>query len=289
MSSPSVTSIKAHFTDGYSFRILIDYLKMYHDEGRFIFDSNTIQFKRSNGKGNPDDSKTYRPAEVINEVLINTKELVVYEFNETSPVIIGVDMGTLKNALSDVGKKDSISITMIRGYDSFTIQKLDSNVDSNGIEVKIKQVEDELYDTDEYKRQINDPNFVTPLTDFAKKCKPISTGCEYIYLHQYSKGLRMEKVGAGVSSSRYFNFGKVDDAVISNGTGPKIIIKGMTESKIIEKIKIRAENIKSLAKLNNISQSSNIRFFFEDSGEKPVRISCSIGCYGLIISHLVGI
>jgi hypothetical protein len=274
-------SIIAHFYDAYSLRILIDYLKTSHDVGNFIFAKDYIMFKRSNAKGDKNvDEKSFKPAEIINEVILNPKELVFYEFNETEPKVVGVDIATFKASLIDIGKKDAIRISLLKNDDHFNIQKLDSNVDSNGIRVPLKRVEDEEFELDEYKREIKNPNFVTPLADFAKKCKPISSNCEFIYLHQYLKGLKMEKISTGIIGDRYYKFGIFEENTISNSSGVKIVVKGNTdESKIIEKIKIRSEYVKNLGKLNNMSQFTNIRFYFEDD----------IGCYGHLISHLVGI
>jgi hypothetical protein len=275
MSSKYV--FRAQFCYAYSLRILIEYLRTYHEDGQFIFAENVITFRRSNARGSINDEKNYKSADVINEVSIYVKELVLYEFNEPGPVKIGIDMSMFKTALGDVGKKDSILITMLRGSNALIIQKLDTNTNSNASSVPLKMVEDDHTEVEQYVRPLHNPNFVTPLADFAKKCKPISTGCEHIYLHQYKSGLRMERIGIGTSTERYYNFGKVGEESETD------------DCKIIERIKIRSENIKNLCKLNNISQESNVKFFFEDVPGKPVRLACNVGTYGIVICTQVGL
>lgn len=292
MSSARQYSFIAQFVDAYSFRIMIEYLKLYCDEGIFIFTKDNIIFRRSNEKGNKDlDPAKYKEPDLINEILLNVKELVYYEFNELENLSVGVDMTTFKNALADVGKKDVIKWSFECKDSCFTIQKLDTNIDSNGIRVPIKKVDHEDIQLEEYTRDLSNPNFVTPLADFAKKCKPISSNCDFIYLHQYNRGLKMEKIATGSNADRYNNFGIVPENIVSNNNGIRIVLKTNqnSENKIIEKIKVRSENIKNLGKLNNISQNSNIRFYFENAGKMPVRISCNIGTYGMLITHFIGV
>lgn len=279
MTSSSIKySIVAEFAEAYSFRILLDYLKTNIEQAEFVFTNRGIFLKRADKKG-----------QLINEIIINIRELVRYELNENEGFTIGVDLTLFKDNLSDIGKKDSMRWSLVQGEDSFIIQMLghSGSYDTNGRKVKIKKVESEEYSLDEYKRQLDDPNFVTPLSDFTKKCKPISSDCNFIILHQYNRGLKMEKIGAGSVGDQYYIFGIIDENTFVNPNGLKMTIKGESETKIIDQLKISSSLIKNLSKLSNVSTGTNIRFFFE--ADRPVRISCNIGCYGTLINHMVGI
>lgn len=278
VTPPKLYSFVIDYAEAYSQRILFDFLQAGLEEGILTFSKKFITFKRANAK-----------KEVITEFIIYTRELVYYEFNEEDNFSVGIDMGACKEALSNIGKKDSIRMSLLKGDDSIIVRLMahTSGFDSNGRKIKIKVVEAEEYDLDEYKRALDEQNFVTPLGEFAKSCKPISTGCTLINLHLFEKGIKLEKVGSGTVGDSFCSFGSLDDNTIIGAGGLKIAVKSDSEPKEIENMQIRASDIKNLSKLNNISSCSNVRFYVDK--DRPLRISCNIGCYGILIQHMVGI
>jgi hypothetical protein len=285
-------SFIAVFAQAYSFRILIDYLKAVHEEGYFTFDKKSIRFIKQN-KIVKKKSGDEEGGDLVNDVIINTKELIHYEFNEDRPLNIGVDLGNFKDTINSIGKKDGIRLSLVKNDDTFNIQVMENynTSDSNGRKVVIKKI-DQLEDysnfgPSEYKRDLSEPNFVIPLVDFCKKCKTMSVNCNSIYLNQYQQGLKMEKIGKGTSGDQFSNFGIVDRPKVI--PGDRIVLKIGNDDEVstfINKLQVRAENIKNLVKLNNISSETNMRFFFENDKESAIRLSCNIGCYGSIIIHI---
>lgn len=250
----------AEFTDAYSFRILIQYLDMFYSEAEFEFRKEGIFFLRSNTK-----------EDLINEVIINPKELVRYEFNSEKPLKLGCDLSQFKSNVGSIGKNDSVRWSLKRGDDAFSTQIVGNNskdYESNAKKVKIKAVESQEFELDPYKRSIDNPNFVSPLSDFAKNCKPISKDCQAVYFNQYPKGVKIEKIVNDITPGQFNIFGTVDEKL------------DIPENRI----KISSANIKNFNKLNNLSVKSNMRFYFEK--DIPTRLSCNIGVYGILIIHM---
>jgi hypothetical protein len=250
----------AEITDAYSFRMLIQYLDTFHKEGEFIFTKDGITFLKANDK-----------QDLINDVTINPKELVRYEFNSEQPLTIGCDLSQFKTNVASIGKNDSVRWLLKKGADYFITQIVGTNskdYESNAKKVKIKNVETDDIELADYCRKINDPNFVSPLSDFAKACKPISKDCEAVCFNQYRKGVKIEKIVNEINPGQFNIFGTVDEKT----------------DIIHSKLKISSINIKNLNKLNNMSTKSNIRFYFED--EMPTRLSCNIGVYGILVIHM---
>lgn len=276
MSSSKNYSFVAEFVDAYSFRNLIEYLKCHNDEIIFIFTKDVIFCKRAN-----------KQMELINEIIINTKELVNYEFNEEENFSVGLDLTEFKESLG-VGKKDSVRILCPKKDNCIIIQYLThtGSYENNGQKVSIKKVEEENFELDEYKRAITDPNFVVPLINFTKSCKPLNTDCTYVNFYQYNKGLKIEKIGSGSNVDKFQNFGIVNDDSIMKTKSLKIVIKDDSDNKMIDQTKIRSTDVKNFSKLNNISTNTNIRFYFEK--DIPIRLSYNIGCYGSLIVHILG-
>lgn len=276
MSSSKNYSFIAEFVDAYSLRNLISYLKCHNDETLFVFTKDIIFSKTAN-----------KQTELINEIVINTRELVNYEFNEDGNFSVGLDLNEFIESLG-IGKKDSIRILCPKNDNCIIIQYLThtGSYENNGQKVLIKKVEEQNFELDEYKRAINDPNFVVPLINFTKSCKPISTDCSYVIFNQYNKGLKMEKVGTGSYVDKFQNFGIVNDDNIMKTKGLKIVIKDDSDNKMIDQVKIRSSDVKSFSKLNNISTNTNIRFYFEK--DLPIRLSCNIGCYASLLIHILG-
>jgi len=275
-------SFIAEFIDGYSFRNLFEYLKGYHDVGQFTFKSDGIHFIRSNNK-----------ADLINEFWIKAKELTLYEFNESSPITKGVDVALFKAAVAIIGKKDSVKWSLFKNSDSFNIQLMGHNnkdYDGNIQKIPIKNIEEQEIEMDECKRSLDDPNFVWPLSDVAKSCKPISTGCSHIYIYQYKKGIKIEKNINGTAGEHFCKFGRIDEKDnLDNQLSSMSISQSSTSSATVNRIKIRSENIKNLHKINNLSEKTNMRFYFEESGNQFIRLSCNIGCYGLLTIYMLNV
>jgi len=270
-------SFVANFCEAYSFRNLIEYLKAFHSEIDFVFKKDGIYILRSNAK-----------QDLINEVWINARELTYYEYNEDEEMFVrGVDTASLKTAVQLIGKKDSARFSMLKNDDSFRLQIMGFNnkdFDGNVNKIKTKAIERQEIELNDYKRSLSEQNFVVPLADFAKSCKPMSSQCNFVYLSQFPRGAKIEKITNGVSGELVNKFGIIDEKVLNSSdekTGPKLVIR----QDDIKRIKIRSENIKNLAKTNNMSGSSNMRFYFEN--EIIIRLNCNIGCYGSLTVHMV--
>jgi hypothetical protein len=277
-------SFIADFNEAYSFRMHVEFLGSVHEHGYYTFDKNHIKFIKINDKG-----------DMVTEVTIYTNDLVNYEFNEEQPLIVGVDFEDYITKVKDIGKKDSIRMSLLKNNECFNIQLIGNettiNNDCRPIKIKkIEQLEDYSDLITDYKRPLNDQNFVTPLSSFSKICKHLGTNCTHIYLHQYLKGLKMEKIGTGKSQEPHSTIGKIEEPTIITANGFNLKINDeSSNSTLIGKSKIRSKNIKDLSKLTNISSNTNVKFYFEDDVDSPIRLLYLMGCYGDIKIHMMNV
>jgi len=109
--------IEVTFSDGFSFRSLIEYLKMTSKKGNFLLSENCITFKRAREK-----------KALMNLVEIRTSHLLRYmrvrsdsSMPQDAIVAMGVDFKVLKNITKTVSKKDQLSFKIRTDIDKVFI------------------------------------------------------------------------------------------------------------------------------------------------------------------------
>jgi hypothetical protein len=269
----NIYSFIALFNDGYAFRNIFEYLKTEYNDCKFYFKRDSIYMKQLSQK-----------QDMITEIIINTSDLVQYDFYSDSDFSKGFDVSIMKAALADVGKKDSVKFSLLKNDSAFNIQIItpnNHNFDNNAKRIPIKSVDEIKIEMDEFSRKLDNPNFVWPLSDVSKNCKTISVGCDFISLSLYSKGCKLDKICGNNSVEHSCKFGKTDDTLMTGLNSPKINLK----VKPLYKLNLKSDNIKNLDKCKNFSVNTNVKFYFEEIEGAPIRLLIPIGCFGYMIFY----
>lgn len=93
-------SFVAEFSDGYSFRNMIEYLRVTNTQGNFRFGRESIKYEQANASN-----------VILNQIEIQSFELTHYEFySRTDEIIIGVTIADMRLITKTTGKKDGIRL-----------------------------------------------------------------------------------------------------------------------------------------------------------------------------------
>ena len=285
------SSFAAEFSDGYSFRNMIEYLRATNLKGAFRFSKDQIVYEQS------DENDT-----ICNKIDIATCELTYYEFNSrTDEIIIGVNISDMRVITKTIGRKDSVRL-----YKKPTEQLLyieTSSHSTRGIGRQIVNVVRPITDISvieyvmpEYSVHEKFPNCTVQMADFAKTCTSMgSLKCSFVTIHGLPKGAIFEGMTEGSMSGRIERFGideeyipttqSVNDSSrynfkLSMPTGPKPRLVVKNEIAPLVKIKVKMCTVKALAKLNNLSSAGIIKFYME--ANNPLKLVCRIGAYGTL-------
>lgn len=270
----------AEFSDGYSLRNLIEYLKASNTTtGRLIFARDRISFVRSNHQ-----------ATVLNEVVFRTYDLPRYYYNSEEPTIVfGANMTNIRPITRSIGKKDSARLFMQKGDSRLYIQILSQNAKAlsrENVNVIVSQnVDPEGYDLEEYVRSVDRPNCSVPCHDFTKMCGAMnSLKCSYVTAQGFENGMTFIGMIEGNIFGRVDRFGEcgtglTDMPLLNAAPGESSSAGGAQPS-----IRISISIIKALSKINNLTSNGNIRMYFEQ--DRPLKLVCNVGTYGQLDIYL---
>lgn len=266
----------ATFYDGVIFRNLIDYLKGTTKIAYLVFTAKTITHVQSDPGLN-----------WLNDVTINTIDLLEYKFSSTVPkIVIGIELDRLRERMK-IGKKDSIRIYKKANDDNIYVQDITATIsDSTGINYfQSSSLEKmEMYEEiPEYTRAEDNPNFVVPAPELAKDFR------QMIALNTKNKDNKCIFRGYNstlvVSLSGQINGGKFKKYGQATEDSDTITVKNKNNEEIGTFL-VPNNLIKLWIKLGSISDTSMIRFFFEE--DKPMKIVCRIGYFGTLRIYVKG-
>lgn len=277
----------AEFSDGYSLRNLIEYLKASNTTtGRLIFSRDRITFVRSNYQ-----------ATVLNEVVFRTYDLPRYIYNSDQPnIVFGANMNNIRPITRSIGKKDSARLFMQKGDTRLYIQIISQNAKAlsrENVNVIVSQnVEPEGYDLEEYVRSVDRPNCSVPCHDFTKMCGAMnSLKCSYVTAKGFENGMTFIGMIEGNIFGRVDRFGECGSALTLTDlplqsmsmTGAAGNSGGGASSQQ-PVIRISISIVKALSKINNLTSNGNIRMYFES--DRPLKLVCNVGTYGQLNIYL---
>lgn len=296
LTTDPTSSFVAEFSDGYSFRNMIEYLRVTNTKGNFIFSREVIRYEQA------DATMT-----TLNQIEIETCELTQYEFNSrTSEIIMGVNIGDMRAITKTIGKKDSIRLYKTSNDSLLYIQIICHSTRGTRTNVSIVRpiaVDLVEYEFPGYKRTEKYPNCTVPTAEFAKMCTAMSSvKCNYVTVYGLPKGAIFEGLVEGSIFGRIERFGnhdgfttstvqsdqssdnpdlkvKVNNITVPSAPRPKLVIKTPnTEQQV--KIIVKMSTIKALAKLNNLSLMGTVKIYMEP--KNPLKLVCKIGTYGTL-------
>ena len=278
----------AVFNDGYTFRNLIEYLKGTNIRGHFRFGKDVIRYIQDN------DGHT-----VLNEIEIDTSDLIEYEFESILPeIVIGIQIDMMRNITRAIGKKDSLRIYKVPNEDTIYLQivgqtaSIDDQANVGHIQpLQVKTITD--YTIPDYQRAERDPNCTVTATEFSKMCSGMSNlKVQTVTTTGYLRGVNFKAGTPGQVSGKIYQYGRInerskiitslqtisfDQSKVIKPEGPVATLK-IRSSNEIDTLTIPIAIIKSLAKLNNLSTAGTIKIFMED--KNPLKLLCNIGNYG---------
>jgi hypothetical protein len=285
----------AEFSDGYSFRNLIEYLKSTNTNGNFIFHKDGISYSQHNNSNS-----------LLNFIELRGYDLPVYVYRSTEDSIrVGINLANLRSITKSVGKKDSIRIYMVYNNPLLHISISSPNtkeLNRNNISVirpqKLEVVE---YEINEYQRDDSSPNCTTPAFDFNKMCSAMNAlKCTHILVYGDEtsiifKGMfdgdlvgRTDTFGIVKKKEEHLpqlqeisEYGKIITSAYNDTIQPHTINKPSSNQ---HNIKIDVSTIKALGKLNNLSPNGTIKMYMEEG--LPFKMISNIGSYGKLIIYL---
>lgn len=295
----------AEFSDGYSLRNLIEYLKNTNVAGNFVFTPEDITYSRS------DAANT-----ILNEIYIHKSDLSYYVYNApAAEVVVGVTISNLRKITKPIGKKDSVRMYMLAGDPLLYIQIVSTNTkalsrnNANFVRPQAN-IERLVYDVTGYTRTEDNPNCTIPITDFCRMCTAMnSISCSYVTIRGLARGAIFEAMTDGSISGRIDKFGIIDehktvapspidlsviDSVMSNLHPDKIKASNVKTPRLLiqapideseTRIRVRISTIKALSKINNLSPpTGHIKLYIEP--DLPLKLVCKIGTYGKLTIYL---
>lgn len=272
----------AEFSDGYSFRNLIEYLKSTNTNGNFIFHKNGISYSQHNNSNS-----------LLNFIELRACDLPIYIYHSTDENIkVGVNLSNLRSITKSVGKKDSIRLFMINESPLLHISISSPNtkeLNRNNISViRPQKLDNVQYELTEYERDEGSPNCTTPAFDFNKMCSAMNAlKCNHILVYGDENSIVFKGMFDGdlVGRTDTFGLAKKKDLLFGHYSGMEADTHHLNQK--IEpsySIKIDVSTIKALGKLNNLSPNGTIKMYMEEN--LPFKMISNIGSYGKLLIYL---
>lgn len=284
LDAPTEPLMVCEFSDGYSFRTILDYFKQTNVDGVFVFERNRITYSRSDAHNT-----------VLNNLEIRACDLTHYRFNYDAPIAYGVNMANLKQTMAVVGKKDGVRLFSFPNQPYLFIQHLSAGNDEvsrrNASVVRIQSITPECITVTGYRRSEDDPNCTVRVQDFCKTCANIARiKCDFVTIKGSHDGVHFQGMLDGNITGSYYEFGSYtkgpfeedsknmklrvlaeylatlsleateESAPTSLDTGVKLVFK---EPNDLNTIKVKSGHIKALSKLINSFKEGTVKMYME--------------------------
>jgi hypothetical protein len=257
-------------SDGYSFRNLIEYLKITNSTGNLIFKPNGIMYQNSNVDGT-----------ILNEFNLRAEDLPTYKFYSEGEITVGVNLNGLRLITKPIGRKDSIRMYMKnndeKGYLYLHINSAKSIDRENVSFIQPEYVDNVKYIVEGYTRQVGDPNLSIQSQQFTKIFSTInSLKCVTCGVKVFESGIAFEGIKSNGTSGhieRYGDCGRKPDGSID-----------INDDIGVGEIGIKTNTIKAMTKLGNLSHNDSIKLYMEK--DLPLKIVTNIGSYGKLTIYI---
>jgi len=260
-------------SDGYSFRNLIEYLKITNSTGNLVFKNNGISYQHSNLDGT-----------ILNQFIIRADDLPTYKYYSEGEINVGVNLTNLRLITKPIGRKDSIKMYMKKddekGYLYLHINS-SKGIDRENVSfIQPEHVENVEYIVEGYQRETCDPNLSIQSHQFTKIFTTInSLKCVTCSIKVYENGIAFEGIKSNGTSGhieRYGNCGNKNAFILRNEINDNM--------NYVDEINIRTNTIKAMTKLGNLSHNDSIKIYMEK--ELPMKIITNIGSYGKLTIYI---
>ena len=278
------TLFTANITDGYSLKNTIGMLKNEIDEITLIVSKTKMTITFVN-----------RGQYAIHDLVINAEELSDYSYDilnhEEYPITVNTT--ELFNTTKAIGRKDSLKIYWLEGYEKLSIQPIKSSKETGRSSASFINIINKKHNKIEMSNEYatTEPSIKIQNRDFTDICQQASVlKCNFLEISGCSsyvlfKGiLPDETYGMMSRHTSQNNKGKsVNNEEREKSTGQLELNVVKTED--VMKVKIPISTIKTLSKLHTISPSGTL-LKFSFANDKPVKIESKIGSYGIYKIYL---
>ena len=289
-------SFFATFTDGSSFRNLVEYIRLVSREGVFRFTKRTVLYEQGDDDNN-----------ILNVAELKTHELSDYEFiSKSDEIVVGTNMSDLRNITRNVGKKDHIDLYKLSDEPGNLYIRIRSQSEKGSETTYLLPITSSnytVYKLAEYSRGKRNPTCTVYQGDFSKLCKSLVTiKCSHAMVHGFEHGIIYKGILNTGKIGSVKEFGKCRNNSSSTQTplksfypsGSGTIIKAnrppprlnIGEIGEIERFRIDISIIKYLIKLNALSPTGTIKIYVEKG--LPLKMVCNIGSFGKMNVYLMG-
>jgi len=269
-------SFVCQFADGYSFRNLIEFIRVTNASGNFRFTPTGVVYEQ----GDPETV-------LVNQVVIEASELIHYEYHSRlDQVVIGINTADLRSHTKLIGKKDGLRLYKVANDPNLYIQKLDGASGRGQVSiVRPRPLEVVLYEFPDYQRPNNKADCVVLVSEFARMCTTMhSIKCRYVTIVAMPTAMLCKAIMDGGVVGCIIQLTSGDCATYAEGgCGSKDSISHATPEQEASHpyVNIKVDTIKTLAKLNNLSSSMAVIKMYLDH-EDPLKLSCKVGTYGVL-------
>jgi hypothetical protein len=276
-------SFDAEFSEGYTFKSLIEYLRFPNPRGNFKFSANMIRYNKMDSR-----------KKMFNNVEIDCDKIEKYEFDSKhEEIVIGINMVDLRTITKPVKKKEGIKIIKCRKDPKLYIHIISRNNSSskanNFGSICSHDEEDADYTVEEYTRSEKTPNFAVSAADFVSVCTRMSQiKCNDITIRSQHKGAILETSTEGGTVNKTETLGEPYQRVNTSPSGSptynssknsRLLVKNAETS-----LRVKTATIKILSKLGNLSTGGMLKVFMEPG--KPMKIITPIGNYGFLRTYI---
>lgn len=272
------SSFIAEFCDAYTFRNMIEYVRIGSQQGYFVFHKDCITYTW------PNDSGT-----VLNDIYIDSSELVKYScISSTGPIYVGLLLSAVRDITKSIKRGDTARVYKRAGEAVLYIQVITKG-DRGPNLGSVRMIEGEgytKYDVPFNEEDEKHPTCVVSTSEFSSMCTAMGQiKCDFVTVVPYDSGVNfVADKGRGLSI-RMFSLGdvstdgEVDMSMISLPSNNRpIIVLANSPSLISTTI------IKTMSKLSGLCQMGTIKIF-AGSGD-TVKLLAHIGSFGVIRVYL---
>lgn len=288
------TSFMVIFHDGYTFRLLMEYIKSTCQSGNIIFNKTSIVLTECN-----------EHFTILNDFKINTIDLVNYQYKSSSEsYIVAFSMEDLLPHLKSVTKKKSVKLLKKPNSSIIYIQVLNSydEVSNKYHILKPKTIDTRYLYTPPNIKYNEIPNCVVPLSIFCKDCGEYKD-CKYgtVTIRVSSNGIVLTGNQDGIIDglvSPYGNYNPNENEEetqtielpdLNNIDISDISIKNQNTQIVHSSIKsnniiVSLDIIKTFSKFIGISPGGTVKFY--KIKNSPLKLVCNIGTCGILSVYL---
>lgn len=263
----------AEFTDGYSFRAMIEFLKTSLSKAKFIFSDDGIRLIES------DPSMS-----MLIKIFIKADEMTHYEYHSTNSVeYFGFELGNIRNTTNNIGKKDSFRIWNCVGDRKLYMQNMSRKNTSSESCDYISRIDIPSETFKGLPELDGKPNCKIISSEFAEMCKSMGAKkCNYVMALGFPHGVIFRAVTGSEISGRSHKFGDVrskkDEIRMFDPNRVEEMEIGYDESNSICNVLIKKDTIKALSKIGNFIPGGNN--IVQTYMGYPIIIRSKIGSYG---------